>query len=260
MRRKLVAGNWKMHGSRARTESLIRAILAGLGGVPGGCEVVVCPTHLHLDLAARLLEGAAAGVGAQDASGHEEGEGACTGEVSCAMLAELGVRYVITGHSERRMRLGESDRVVAAKFAAARAAGLRPILCVGETLAQRREGAVAEAVLGQLEAVIERCGPSAVGEGVVAYEPVWAIGTGLTASGAQAQEVHRLIRGRLAERDEAAADAVRIIYGGSVKAANAAELFAQPDIDGGLIGGASLRAEEFVGICRSAAEASCRQR
>lgn len=260
MRRKLVAGNWKMHGSRAWTESLIRDILAGLRGLPESCEAVVCPTHLHLDLAARLLEGAAVGAGAQDASGHEKGEGACTGEVSCAMLAEIGVRHVITGHSERRLRLGETDRMVAAKFAAAGAAGLCPILCVGETLAQRRAGAAAETVLGQLDAVIERCGPSAIGGGVIAYEPVWAIGTGRTASGAQAQEVHRLIRGHLAERDAAAAEAVRIIYGGSVRAANAAELFGQPDIDGGLIGGASLRAEEFVGICRSAAETSCRQR
>lgn len=252
MRRPLVAGNWKLHGTRDRVTELADAIVAGLADAEGA-EVAVCPAFVHVPLVAERVAGTALAVGAQDVS--DQVEGAFTGEVAAPMLAELGCRYVIVGHSERRARHGETDAGVAAKFHAARAAGLRPILCVGETLAQRDAGATLEVVGRQLGAVLAET-DDAMGEAVIAYEPVWAIGTGRTASPEQAQEVHAALRNTIAETDGDLARRVRILYGGSVKAANAAELFAMADIDGALVGGASLDPDGFLDICRAAAAAA----
>lgn len=249
MHQPLVAGNWKLHGTRDRVTELADAIVAGLADVEGP-EVAVCPTFVHVPLVAERAAGTALAVGAQDVS--DQVEGAFTGEVAAPMLAELGCRYVIVGHSERRARHGETDAGVAAKFHAACAAGLRPILCVGETLAQRDAGATLEVVGRQLGAVLAGAGDG-VGDAVIAYEPVWAIGTGRTASPEQAQEVHAALRATLADTDDRLARRVRILYGGSVKAANATELFAMKDIDGALVGGASLDPHGFLEICRSAA-------
>jgi len=247
MRRKLVAGNWKMHGSLAENEALLSGVLAGMGSVKAG--VAVCVPFPYLAQAQARLAGSAIAWGAQNMSQHAKG--AYTGEVSAAMLKDFGCAYVIVGHSERRALYGESDAVVAEKFAAAQAAGLAPILCVGETL-DEREGGVTEAVVGrQLDAVVAKCGVAALARAVVAYEPVWAIGTGKTASPDQAQAVHAFIRGKVRASDAAVADGLIIQYGGSMKPSNAAELLGQPDIDGGLIGGASLNAEEFLAICRA---------
>jgi triosephosphate isomerase len=248
-RRPLVAGNWKMHGSRADAARLIGDLLArAVGGAAS--EAVVCPPFVHLDEARRLLSGSRIGLGAQDACAEEQG--AYTGEVSAAMLADAGCRYVIVGHSERRALYAESDELVARKFLAVARHALIPILCVGESLAERERDATRAVILRQLDAVLDAAGPPAFARAVVAYEPVWAIGTGLTAMPAQAQEVHALIRGRIAEKDATIAASLRVLYGGSVKAANAAELFAMPDVDGGLIGGASLKADEFAAICAAA--------
>ncbi|MBM4220110.1 MAG: triose-phosphate isomerase [Gammaproteobacteria bacterium] len=248
-RRPLVAGNWKMHGSRADAACLINELVArGVG--TGSSEAVVCPPFVHLEEARRRLEGSRIGLGAQDACAEEQG--GYTGEVSAAMLADAGCRYVIVGHSERRALYAESDDLVARKFLAAGRHALVPILCVGESLAERERDATRTVILRQLDAVLGAAGVPAFGRAVVAYEPVWAIGTGLTASPAQAQEVHALIRGRIAENDATIAASLRVLYGGSVKAANAAELFAMPDVDGGLIGGASLKADEFAAICAAA--------
>ncbi|GIX22307.1 MAG: triosephosphate isomerase [Gammaproteobacteria bacterium] len=250
MRRPLVAGNWKMNGTRSSVAALVDGIKAGIDGVTA--EVVVCPAYVFLDQVRAALAGGPIGLGAQDVCDRDEG--AFTGEVSGPMLAESGCNWVIVGHSERRQYYAESDALVAAKFAAARRAGLTPILCVGETLEEREAGRTEQVVERQLAAVAEHNGAAAFAEGVIAYEPVWAIGTGKTASPEQAQAVHAFVRDWLRARAGAAvAEAVRILYGGSVKGANAAELFAQPDIDGGLIGGASLKAEEFLTICRAAA-------
>lgn len=243
-RRPWVAGNWKMNGSLAAARTRCAELLAGLAGL--ACEVVVAPPFVHLEAVARVIDGSALRLAAQDACQH--GDGAYTGAVSAAMLAELGCRYVLVGHSERRALFGDDDALVAAKFAAVRAAGMVPVLCVGETLAEREAGRTRAVVLRQLDAVLDAAG---AGEMVLAYEPVWAIGTGRSASAAQAQEVHALLRARLREQDEAAA-ATRIVYGGSVKAANAAGLLVQPDIDGALVGGASLDAREFLEICAQA--------
>jgi triosephosphate isomerase (TIM) len=248
-RRPLVAGNWKMHGSRADAARLIGDLLArGVGGAAS--EAVICPPFVHLDEARRLLAGSQIGLGAQDACDEEQG--AYTGEVSAAMLADAGCRYVIVGHSERRALYAESDELVARKFLAVGRHALIPILCVGESLAERERDATRAVILRQLDAVLDAAGPPAFARAVVAYEPVWAIGTGLTAMPAQAQEVHALIRGRIADKDATIAASLRVLYGGSVKAANAAELFAMPDVDGGLIGGASLKADEFAAICAAA--------
>ena len=247
MRRKLVAGNWKMHGSLAENEALLSGVLAGLGSVKAG--VAVCVPYPYLAQVQARLTGSAVAWGAQNLSQH--GKGAFTGEVSAAMLKDFGCAYVIVGHSERRALYGESDEVVAEKFAAAQAAGLIPILCVGETLAERESGITEQVVARQLDAVIGKCGVDALAKAVVAYEPVWAIGTGKTATPEQAQAVHAFIRGRVFALDAAVADGLIIQYGGSMKAANAAELLSQPDIDGGLIGGAALVAEEFLAICRA---------
>ncbi|HQU15434.1 MAG: triose-phosphate isomerase [Chromatiales bacterium 21-64-14] len=249
MRRRLVAGNWKLNGTRAGIAALTGGIKAGLGSV-GDTEVAVCPTFVHLPRVADLLQGTPVAWGAQDLC--DQDEGAYTGEVSGPMLAELGCTYVIVGHSERRNLYGEDDAVVARKFVAARRAGLLPILCVGELLEEREAGVTEQVVARQLTAVLDLAGVGELAHGVIAYEPVWAIGTGKTASPAQAQEVHAFIRGTIAARDDTIAGRLRLLYGGSVKGSNAAELFAMPDIDGGLIGGASLKVEEFLAICAAA--------
>ena len=248
MRKKLVAGNWKMHGSLAENAALLAAIKPALVGI----EAVVCVSFPYLAQAQAELTGSSIAWGAQNVS--EQPKGAFTGEVSASMLLDFGCKYVIVGHSERRSIYGESDELVARKYMAAQAAGLTPILCVGESLAER-ESHVTEAVVArQLDAVIQAAGVASLAKAVIAYEPVWAIGTGKTATPEQAQATHAFIRARIAGLDAGVADQLVIQYGGSVKAANAAELMAQPDIDGGLIGGASLVADEFIAICRAAAK------
>ncbi|HYW03947.1 MAG TPA: triose-phosphate isomerase [Gammaproteobacteria bacterium] len=249
MGRALVAANWKMNGSRR----LAREIMDGLraGGVDRlQARVAVCPPFVYLEQVAALAEGLPVAVGAQNLGDHEGG--AYTGEVSAAMLAEAGCRYVIVGHSERRALYGEDDGTVARKFELALSAGLTPILCVGETPDEREAGRTDAVVQGQLRAVLSHAGTDAFAEAVVAYEPVWAIGSGRSASPAQAQAVHRLIRDTIAAQDATIAAALPILYGGSVKPDNAGELFAMEDIDGGLIGGASLDADDFLAICRTA--------
>jgi len=252
MRRKLVVGNWKMHGSRTQVRQLIEGVASASRDLHK-VEIAVGPTLLHLGLAAdlRASEGAShLKLAAQNL--YVEPEGAFTGEVSAPMLADYGVDYVIVGHSERREIFAETDQIVAAKFRAAQASGMIPILCVGESLAQREQGISAKVVLDQLDAVIDAAGVEALQSAVIAYEPIWAIGTGKTASKEQAQDIHQVLREHIAKSSAAVAEGIRILYGGSVKAANATELFSQADIDGGLVGGASLKAEEFVSICKSA--------
>ena len=245
MRRKLVAGNWKMHGSHTANAEL----LAGITGAgPYGCDVAVCVPYPYLSETAVALARSQIRWGAQDCSKHEQG--AFTGEVAVSMLVEFGCRYVIVGHSERRHFHAESEQLVADKAKAALARGVTPIVCVGESLAQREAGETESVVKRQLSAVIHTLGHCA-GEMVVAYEPVWAIGTGRTASPEQAQTVHALLRAQLRAATPQA-EAMKIVYGGSVKPDNAATLFAQADIDGGLIGGASLKLADFVAICRAA--------
>jgi triosephosphate isomerase len=239
----LVAGNWKMHGSRTLNQALLDALLTGIKGLPQlDCTVCVPFPYLH-DVAERL-RGTAVAWGAQNVSEHAKG--AYTGEVSAPMLAEFGCRHVIVGHSERRQLYGEGDSQVAAKFAAALAGGLTPILCVGETLAERDAGRTETVVARQLDEVLKTTGMEAFSQAVVAYEPVWAIGTGRTATPEQAQAVHAFIRKRIFRE-------TRVLYGGSVKPDNAAAIFAMPDVDGGLIGGASLVAGDFLAILRAAA-------
>jgi len=245
-RTRLVVGNWKMNGSRAANAALLAALRSA---APFPATVAVCVPAPYLGEVASALQGSAIAWGAQDCSSHESG--AFTGEISAAMLAEFGCRYVIVGHSERRALHGEGDALVAEKAARALAAGMTPIVCVGETLAEREAGETASVVSRQLGAAIERLG-DAIGEAVIAYEPVWAIGTGKTASPAEAEAVHARLRGQLAALSPRAA-AVSILYGGSVKPDNAAALFGQSNIDGGLIGGASLNAEHFAAICKAAA-------
>jgi triosephosphate isomerase len=245
MKRKLVVGNWKMNGSRVTNAELL-ADLKAAG--PMDAEVAVCAPFPYLADVALSLQGSSIGWGAQDCSAHASG--AYTGEVAAPMLAEFGCRYVIVGHSERRAMHGEGDQLVADKAQAALAAKLTPIVCVGETLAQREAGAMQEVVKRQMSAVIHTLA-HCISQIVVAYEPVWAIGTGRTATPEQAQEVHALLRAQLHAASERSGE-MKILYGGSVKADNAAALFAQPDIDGGLIGGASLKAADFVAICRAA--------
>ena len=250
MRSKAVVGNWKLNGSLASNEALLRALLREIPrNGPAACAV--CVPSPYLSQARALLEGSGIAWGGQDVSRFDKG--AYTGEVSGAMLADLGCRYAIVGHSERRTIFGESDAVVAEKYAAARRAKLTPIFCVGETLEEREAGRTEAVLARQVEALLQSCGVSELDGGVVAYEPVWAIGTGRTATSAQAEEAQAFIRGRVAARDPRVAEKLPILYGGSVKAANAAELFAMPNVDGGLVGGASLVAEEFVAIWRAAA-------
>jgi triosephosphate isomerase len=248
MRQPLVAGNWKMNGTLARIETLVEGIKAGQSSVTTA-ELAVCPPYVYIPQVAAMLKGSSIALGAQDVNDRESG--AHTGEVAAGMLIDVGCKYVIVGHSERRNVYGESDDFTARKFAAARQAGLVPVLCVGELLEEREEG-ITEIVVGrQLDAVIGVEGIHAVGDAVIAYEPVWAIGTGKTATPEQAQEVHAFIRDKLATLDQAVGAKIRILYGGSVKGSNAAELFAMADIDGGLIGGASLDADEFLAIGRA---------
>lgn len=247
MRAKLVAGNWKMHGSLAENKALLEAIVSHGAVVKDGCAV--CVRYPYLFQAQAALKETGISWGAQNLSQHAKG--AFTGEVSAAMLLDFGCRYVIVGHSERRSLYGEDDQTVAAKFVAAQKAGLTPILCVGESLQERETGITEQVVARQLDAVIEAAGVAALAKAVVAYEPVWAIGTGKTASPEQAQAVHAFIRAKVAGQSAAVAEGLVIQYGGSVKASNAAELFSMPDIDGGLIGGASLVAEDFIAICRA---------
>ncbi|WP_346837331.1 triose-phosphate isomerase [Microbulbifer sp. SAOS-129_SWC] len=244
MRTPLVAANWKMNGSREFAEGFFTA----LDLEDSGAEVVICPPFPYLSLVADRVANRAIALGAQNLS--HEAAGAYTGEVSAAMLRDVETRYVIVGHSERRSLYGESSELVASKFVAAQESGLVPILCVGETLQEREEGWALDAIAAQLQAVLDRVVADDLKRAVVAYEPVWAIGTGRTATPEQAQEVHGFIRERLGS----AGDAVRILYGGSVKSGNATALFSQADIDGALVGGASLDAEEFGKICRAAAQ------
>ena len=248
MRKKLVAGNWKMHGSLQQNAALLERIKAGGSGLP--CDVAVCPPYPYLGQVQSLLSGSGVAWGAQSLSEHSIG--AFTGEVSATMLVEFGCRYVLVGHSERRALYGETDALVAAKFEAAQRAGLVPVLCVGETLAEREAGLTGAVVARQVSAILGGSGVVAMASAVVAYEPVWAIGTGLTASPAQAQEVHAAIRAQVAAMDVGVAKGLRILYGGSVKPQNAKELFGQADIDGGLIGGAALVADDFLAICQAA--------
>jgi len=249
MRRPLVAGNWKMNGSRAESAALVGALRQAVSAA-SKVEVAVCPPFILIPLAAETLAGSAVVWGGQNLSVHKSG--AYTGEISGPMLKDYGCTYVIVGHSERRTLYGESDALVAEKYGAAQIAGLIPILCVGETLQEREANQTEAVVARQLDAVMAPHGIGSLRHAVIAYEPVWAIGTGKTASAQQAQDVHRFIRAKLAARDKGVADGVRILYGGSMKGSNAKELLAQPDIDGGLIGGASLQAAEFLSICRAA--------
>lgn len=245
---RIVVGNWKMNGGFAANTALVEAVLREL---PAGPECAICVSFPYLAQVAGLLSGSRVQLGAQTLSEHASG--AFTGEVSGAMLAELGCRLVLVGHSERRALYGESDAAVAAKFKAAQAVGLVPMLCVGESLAEREAGRTEEVVGRQLDAAIAANGVAALAKAVVAYEPVWAIGTGKTATPEQAQAVHALLRKRVAAADSGVAQGLRILYGGSVRASNAAQIFAQPDVDGGLIGGASLVSGDFLGILRAAA-------
>ena len=249
MRRRIVAGNWKLHGSRGFAASLLGEIAAALP--VAGVDVVVLPPMPYVGELAGQFADRPLAFGGQDVSANSEG--AFTGEVSARMLLDVGGRYGLVGHSERRSLHGEDSALVAAKFHAAAEAGLAPILCLGETLEEREAGRTEEVIAAQLRPVLDTAGGAAFADAVVAYEPVWAIGTGRTATPAQAQEVHAFIRGQVAGRDARIGDSLPILYGGSVKPANAAELFAQADIDGGLIGGASLVAGDFLAIVRAAA-------
>jgi triosephosphate isomerase len=249
MRGKLVAGNWKMNGSLAFNRALLQELIPAVSPL-AQVRRALCVPFPYLAQVSELLQNSGIEWGAQDVCRFENG--AYTGGVSASMLADFGCRYAIVGHSERRSVFGETDEIVAAKFAAAVKAGLTPILCVGETLAEREGGVTESVVARQLDAVIEGCGAASLTGAVVAYEPVWAIGTGKTATPEQAQAVHAFIRAQVKERDSALAAQLPILYGGSVKASNSGELFGMPDIDGGLIGGASLVATEFDAICRSA--------
>jgi triosephosphate isomerase len=249
MRKQLVAGNWKMHGSRADNASLVRDLLDALRP-EWSADVLLCPPYVYLWETGRLIRDSDVTLGAQNLCA--ETQGAFTGEVSAAMLRDVGCRYVLVGHSERRQIFGETDALVARKFVAAQSHRLVPVLCVGETLDERESGRTHEVVSRQIDAVLGVSGIAALGSAVVAYEPVWAIGTGRNASPEQAQEVHGMIRGKLGTLDATIGASARILYGGSVKASNARDLFSMPDIDGGLVGGASLKADEFARICAAA--------
>jgi len=245
IRRPLIVGNWKMNGSRSSSIELVGDV-ANNFSTGGHVECVVCPPDVFLADVAAVLVGSDVGLGAQNVSQYEKG--AYTGDVSASMLVEFTCAYVLVGHSERRACFSETSSQVAEKFVAAQGKGLTPILCVGETLAERKAERAFEVIAEQLDAVVEVAGLNALSSAVVAYEPVWAIGTGEVASPAQAQEMLAFIRGRLGEK----ADATRLLYGGSVSAENAAQLFEQQDIDGALVGGASLQAEQFMAICQIA--------
>ena len=251
MRQRIVIGNWKMHGRVPTARSLISDIIEGLPDLSGDLQIAVCPSFVHLDLVSQILNNSESKIelGAQDA--RAETKGAFTGDVSVSMLKDFGASIALVGHSERRFGLGESDDLVASKFGAIQGEGLTPVLCVGESVSQREAGKTEETVLSQVRVIIDKFGISVLEGAVIAYEPIWAIGTGVTATPEQAQEVHELIRAYLTMENALIADSVRIIYGGSVNSRNAASLFNQRDIDGGLVGGASLKAEEFISICKS---------
>lgn len=248
MRTALVAGNWKMNGNSASINALMEGLNTELKS--NAVDVLVCPPSIYLSQVKALTADSVIALGAQNVS--EQNNGAFTGEISLEMLQDLSCEYVILGHSERRSLYAESDDLVAEKFKATVAAGLKPILCVGETLKEREEGNTLAVVERQIKAVVDAVGIEQFTDAVIAYEPVWAIGTGKTATPEQAQEVHAAIRNMIAECDAELASKMRILYGGSVNAANAAELFANEDVDGGLVGGASLKAKDFIAICQAA--------
>ncbi|MEB8430672.1 triose-phosphate isomerase [Cocleimonas sp. KMM 6892] len=247
MRKTLVAGNWKLNGSKDSIKELLGGVLAGMSEAKS--DVAVCAPYIYIPLVQELLSGTDVAYGSESISEYDSG--AYTGEISGAMLKDFDCEYAIVGHSERRTLFAEKDSDTANKFAAARNHGLKPILCVGELLEEREQGITEEVVARQLDAVIELEGVEALADGVIAYEPVWAIGTGMTASPQQAQDVHAFIRGKIAALNAGVAEKVQILYGGSVNGGNADELFAMADIDGGLIGGASLKAEDFLAICKA---------
>jgi triosephosphate isomerase len=249
MRKVLVAGNWKMNGNQASTGELCKGIADGMAAL-GEVDVLVCPPSILISIAAAALETSGVMVGGQDLDVNSAG--AFTGQTSAAMLLDAGCNYVIVGHSERRQFYGDTDVLVAEKTQVALDAGLIPIVCLGESQAERGSGVTEEIVGAQLKAVLDKVGIAAFSSAVIAYEPVWAIGTGLTASPEQAQDVHAFIRNLLADKDQSVADQCRILYGGSMKPGNAVELISKPDIDGGLIGGAALASEDFLGICSAA--------
>lgn len=249
MRRMLVAGNWKMNGTLESIKSLLNGINAGLQANAPACDVAVCPPALYIPAVAEQIKGSSLQLGSQNVCDQEQG--AYTGEIAAAMLLEFACRYAIVGHSERRSLYAESNELVAQRFVSAQKGGLIPILCVGELLQERESGKTEDVVFSQLKAVIDLAGISAFNNAVIAYEPVWAIGTGKTATPEQAQQVHAFIRNKLSQLDAAVAEKVVIQYGGSVNAANAKELFSMADIDGGLIGGASLKPDDFVAICQA---------
>lgn len=249
MRRVLIAGNWKMNGSRASIKALLDGLKNGIGAVDKA-DVAVCAPFIYLPDVAEQLKGSVIAWGAQNVSA--ETAGAFTGEISAAMIKEFDCTYILVGHSERRSLYGETDELVAKKFGVVLGEGLTPILCIGETLEEREKNITEDVVTRQIQAVIDMHGVEALGKSVIAYEPVWAIGTGKTASPEQAQEVHAFIRGMIAKSNAGISENIIIQYGGSMNAGNAKELLAQPDIDGGLIGGASLKADDFLAICTSA--------
>jgi triosephosphate isomerase len=250
MRQPLVAGNWKMNGDMQSTADLVNGIIKGRSSVTNA-EVLVCPPYILIPRTAQILDGRDdIALGAQDLDINSNG--AFTGQISASMLVDAGCKYVIVGHSERRTLYGESDQDVAVKFRVAQEGGLVPILCIGETLEEREAGETEAVVARQVKAVIDEAGIGSFANSVIAYEPVWAIGTGKTATPEQAQEVHAFIRNLIAEYDNELAKKIRILYGGSMNPGNAADLIGMEDIDGGLIGGASLKADSFLDICRAA--------
>ncbi len=249
MRQPMVAGNWKMNGSCESVKELITGIKEGMGSV-NKAEVVVCPPSVFIPRVSGVAEGSVIKVGSQNVCDADSG--AFTGEISAEMLKEIGCEYAIVGHSERRALYGETDELVAKRFAAARRNGLKPIFCIGETLEERESGITNDVCSRQIDAVIALEGVESFADAVIAYEPVWAIGTGKTASPEQAQEVHAYIRGKIAALNANVAEGLQILYGGSMNPANAKELIGQPDIDGGLIGGASLKPADFLAICTAA--------
>ena len=253
MRRILVAGNWKMNGDNATNAVLVEGILAGMAAAEG-VDLLICPPFPYLAAMAEKIAGSRLMLGAQTVSEHQAG--AFTGESAASMLVDIGCEYVLVGHSERRALYGETSAAVAARYVAAQAAGLKPVLCVGESLQERESGDTEKVIGEQLDAVIDAAGVASLANAVIAYEPVWAIGTGMTATPEQAQDVHAYIRARLAAGDKVIAASVQILYGGSVKGDNAAGLFGMPDIDGGLIGGASLKSGDFLAIAEAAASIS----
>ncbi len=249
MRKALVAGNWKMNGTQASTGELCNGIADGMAAL-GEVEVLICPPSILISTAVTVLADSGVMIGGQDLDINSGG--AFTGQTSAAMLLDAGCKYVIVGHSERRQFYGDTDVLVAEKTQVALNAGLIPIVCLGESQAEREGGATEEIVGAQLKVVLDKVGIAVFSSAVIAYEPVWAIGTGLTASPEQAQNVHAFIRNMLADKDQSVADQCRILYGGSMKPGNAVELISKPDIDGGLIGGAALASEDFLGICSAA--------